>query len=248
MRLNIIGSNSAGNAYILENDQEALLIEAGVRFALIKQALGFNLRKVVGCIVTHEHMDHGEAVKDLQTTGGIDVYATAGTHKALGTDASHRAKIVKEGVPFRVGGFTIIPFEIKHDCAEPVGYLIRHAETGTILFLTDSYYVEHTFKGLNNVIIEANYCQTILDAKMVAGASPRTVRDRVIESHMSIETCKETLQANDLTEVNNIVLIHLSNGNSDAPRFKREVEEQTGKVVHIATAGMVIENFNKTPF
>lgn len=247
MRLIIIGSNSAGNAYILENSQESLLIECGVRFQLIKQAMGFNLRKVIGCIVTHEHKDHCIAVDDV-IGAGIDVWASQGTHDAMGTGGIHRAKVTAAGQQFKIGGFTIRPFEIKHDCAEPLGYLINHPETGNVLFLTDSYYTEYTFKGLHNVIIEANYCQRILDERMASGTSPRFLRDRVIESHMSLKTCKETLQANDLSQVNNIVLIHLSDGNSDSRRFKLEVEEQTGKTVHVAKAGMIIENFNKTPF
>lgn len=241
MRLQIINSNSMGNAYILENDQEALLIECGVRFDRIKKALGFNVAKVVGCLLTHEHQDHGKAVVDVMAAG-IDVFSSAGTHGQLDTLRSHRAKVVSAGEQFMVGSFKILAFEVKHDCAGPLGYLINHPETGNVLFLTDSYYCEYTFRNLHNVIIEANYCQQIIDNK------PGFLRDRIIESHMSLATCKETLAANDLSQVNNIVLIHLSDSNSDARRFKREIEEVTGKVVHVAEPGLIIENFNKYPF
>jgi uncharacterized surface protein with fasciclin (FAS1) repeats len=64
---------------------------------------------------------------------------------------------------------------------------------------------------------------------------------------MSIETCKGLLEANDLTAVNNIVLIHLSDGNSNAADFKKQVQDLTGKTVHIAGKDMVID-LNKTPF
>lgn len=247
MQLKIINSNSAGNAYILENENEALLIECGVRFDKIKQALNFNLSKVVGCIVTHEHLDHCKAVMDVMNSG-INVFASPGTHKAMQTQYHHRAVDFDTNFSFHAGGFKIKAFDTKHDCAEPVGFLINHQETGNILFLTDSYYSEYTFKGLNNIIVEANYCQTILDAKRNAGTSPAFLRDRVIESHMSLATCKSMLQENDLSQVNNIVLIHLSDNHSDAKRFKREVEEQTGKQVHIADAGLTIDHFEKMPF
>jgi len=246
MQLQVINSNSAGNAYILSNDNEALLIECGVNFKLIKQALKFNIGKVVGCILTHEHGDHAKAVRDVMDAG-IDVYASTGTHEALGTGGRHRVKVATNGKSFYLGNFKIMPFDVKHDVAEPFGYLIQHPETGTILFLTDSYYCEYTFPGLNNVIIEANYCQGILDKRVADGMNPKFLRDRVITSHMSLNTCKSMLGANDLSAVNNIVLIHLSDGNSDEKRFKREVEEQTGKVVHVAVPGLTIP-FNKTPF
>ncbi len=247
MRLKIINSNSSGNAYILENDQEALLLECGVQFRFIKQALNFNLSKVLGCLITHEHLDHCKAVKDV-VAAGINVYASQGTHFEMQTQDSHRSHIIQSGVQFTVGNFKVKPFTINHDCAEPLGFFLHHPDCGNVLFLTDSYYSEYKFPGMNNVIIEANYCQSILDQRRNDGVSPSFLRDRVIESHMSLNTCKETLQANDLTSVNNIVLIHLSDSNSDARRFKKEVEEQTGKQVHVASAGMVIENFNKSPF
>ena len=246
MQLTIINSNSSGNAYILHNAKEALLIECGVQFDKIKRALGFNLTKVVGCIVTHEHLDHCKSVKEA-LTAGINVWASVGTHDAMKTATHHRAGVILPSEVKQLGTFTVKGFNVKHDCAEPFGYLIQHPECGTVLFLTDSYYCEYNFKGLNNIIIEANYCQTILDKRLHDGENPKFLRDRVITSHMSLATCKQTLQAYDLSAVNNIVLIHLSDGNSDAIRFKKEVEEATGKTVHVADAGMTIP-FNKTPF
>ena len=46
MKLKVIGTGSTGNAYVLENDTEALLIECGVNIKQIKQALNFDYSKV----------------------------------------------------------------------------------------------------------------------------------------------------------------------------------------------------------
>lgn len=250
MRLKIINSNSRGNAYLLENDQEALLIECGVRFDLIKRAIGFRLSKLVGCVVTHAHGDHCRSVHDL-THAGVEVYATEGTCEELlekWRPNPHRLKPRHMSIPFSIGSFRIIPFRTEHDTKEPCGFLIHHDETGVVLFLTDTVYSPFVFKGLNNVIVEANYCEEILEEKRRVGATIEMLRDRVIESHMSLRNCKDMLAANDLSQVNNIVLIHLSDSHSDEIRFKREVEELTGKRVYVADKDMVIENFNKTPF
>lgn len=246
MKLSIISSGSVGNAYILHNDNEALLIECGVNFKAIKAALKFNLSKVVGCIVSHEHGDHAKGINDV-LAAGIKVYASAGTHKACGTSNHHCSQIVQAGKMFTVGNFQIMPFDVQHDVNEPFGFLIKHEETGKVLFLTDTYYCAYTFKGLNNIIIEANYCKTIIDQRVKDGANPKFLRDRVLTSHMSLQTCKEMLAANDMTAVNNIVLIHLSDGNSDEKRFVKEVTAQTGKRVIAANAGIVMD-FNKDPF
>ena len=68
MKLKVLGSNSAGNCYILENDKEALIVEAGIDFRNVKKALGFNLSKVSGAIITHQHGDHSKYVLRLSTT------------------------------------------------------------------------------------------------------------------------------------------------------------------------------------
>jgi len=250
MRLKVIGSNSRGNAYVLENDQEALLIECGVRFELIKKALDFNLHKVVGCIITHSHGDHCCGLEKL-THAGITAYATEGTCEELMASWKpnpHRLKSRHMAIPFSIGGFDIIPFKTVHDTKEPCGFLIHHDECGVVLFLTDTVYSPFSFKGLNNVIVEANYCEMILEQRRQAGTTIEILRDRVIESHMSIQNCIHLLKANDLSKVNNIVLIHLSDSHSDENRFKGDVEALTGKVVTVANKDMVIENFNKQPF
>jgi phosphoribosyl 1,2-cyclic phosphodiesterase len=249
MKLKIINSNSAGNAYILESSTgEALLIECGLRWELIKQALKYKLDRVAACLVTHSHGDHCKAVKDV-LKAGINVWATPGEHDAMGTASHHNARFVTSSFSniMPVGSFMFLPFKIIHDTPDPVGYLVAHEECGTVLFLTDTVYSPFKFAGLNNIIVEANYCQTILDRRLEQRDIAKAQCDRVIQSHMSIANCKDLLLANDLSQVNNIVLIHLSDGNSDAARFKREVQDITGKTVHIADAGVEIP-FNRTPF
>lgn len=48
MRLIVLGSNSLGNCYILENKKEALIIEAGVPFQEVKKAMNYDIGKIVG--------------------------------------------------------------------------------------------------------------------------------------------------------------------------------------------------------
>lgn len=62
MELKVLGSSSSGNCYIIDNGKEALILEAGVRFQEVKKALGYNLRKVVGCLITHRHQDHAKYI------------------------------------------------------------------------------------------------------------------------------------------------------------------------------------------
>ena len=69
MELRVLGSSSSGNCYILDNGNEALIIEAGIRFIDVKKALDFNIRKVVGCLITHQHNDHAKYAKAMVDCG-----------------------------------------------------------------------------------------------------------------------------------------------------------------------------------
>jgi phosphoribosyl 1,2-cyclic phosphodiesterase len=246
MILKILGSGSSGNCYVLENDNEILLLECGIRFDRIKPAIDFNISKVRGCIITHEHKDHCKSVAEV-VAAGINTYSAGATLEAMGVASHHRTHAVTHGVPFTVGGFKIMAFDVKHDAIKPFGYLIQHADTGKVLFITDSYYSPGRFQGLNNILLEANYSKAIIDSKVRDGYIAEFLRNRVLRSHMSLETAKDVLRANDLSAVNNIVLIHLSNSNSNATGFCEEITRLTGKTVTIADAGITIP-FNKTPF
>lgn len=244
MKLTVLNSNSRGNCYILQNDTEALVIECGVRFAEVKKALDFNISKVVAVLVSHEHGDHAKAVNDA-LNAALPVCTSNGTIDALIAKGQIKGSRLPIAVPckntFQCGNFKIMPFDVQHDCAEPYGFLIHHPETGYILFATDTYYIKYNFPNLSHILIECNYSAEILNENYREGKTIKHVRDRVIQSHMSLDACKELLRSNDLSQVRNIILLHLSSDNSDSEQFLKEIKGATGKRVFIAKKGLELE-------
>lgn len=238
MVLKVLGSSSQGNCYILENKNEALIIEAGVRFIEVKKALGFDIRKVSGCLITHQHNDHAKYIKAM-VESGFPTLALEEVWTAKGVTGS-RAYCIERGKGYKFGRFKVLPFDACHD-VPCVGYLIDHPETGRIMFLTDSCMCEYVFPGLNQVMIECNYSDAKLVEAINAGRTLPSQRERLMTSHMELNTCKGFLCANDLTNVANIILLHLSDNNSDEKHFVSEIERQTGKVVYAAHTGLEIE-------
>ncbi len=59
-------------------------------------------------------------------------------------------------------------------------------------------------------------------------------KSRLLQSHFGLDNVKDMLRANDLSKLREVWLLHLSDSNSDADRFKREVQEITGTVVQVA--------------
>ena len=123
MELKVLGSNSQGNCYILENENEALILEAGVKFAEVNRALNYNISKVVGCLITHEHKDHAGRINEV-LDAIIPVYASEGTINNTTIKGNRLPYICTAGVLLTLGRFSIIPFGVKHDCAEPLGFFI----------------------------------------------------------------------------------------------------------------------------
>ena len=78
MELTVLGSSSEGNAYVLQNAGEALLLEAGIPFKKVLAALSNNVKKIVGCLITHEHGDHAGRINEVLNYV-VPVYASKGT-------------------------------------------------------------------------------------------------------------------------------------------------------------------------
>jgi phosphoribosyl 1,2-cyclic phosphodiesterase len=238
MKLKVLGSNSSGNCYILETEKEALIIEAGIRFLNVKEALNFNLRKVVGCLISHQHNDHAKYAKSMVDIG-IYTLALPEVFKAKNITGK-KAKEISLGKGYKFGNFKVVPFPACHD-VPCVGFQIEHPESGRIMFLTDSCMCEYLFPGLNHVLIECNYHDRKLIENIQRGITKSFQRERLLTTHMELESCKDFLISNDLSQVNNIVLLHLSNENSDEPFFVSEIQKQTGKVVYAAKPGLTID-------
>lgn len=242
MRLIVLGSSSAANGYVLDNGSEALALECGCPLADLQRAVGFDLRRVAGVLLTHEHGDHARhALKYIKAA--LPLYASEGTLMRLPDEVCTSAfsHPVHPPKPFRVGGFRVLPFVVRHDAAEPLGFYIKHPDMGSLLFATDTRFIPFLFDHINTWLIECNYSEEILESNLSAGVISKAQRDRVIESHMSLDTCRETLQANDLSETRRIILIHLSDRNSDAAQFKKIIARATGREVITADRGQTIE-------
>jgi phosphoribosyl 1,2-cyclic phosphodiesterase len=225
-------SGSQGNCYRITDGRTPLLLECGIKYKDIQNGMNFKVSEIAACLISHEHQDHCKAVKDLMKAG-IDCYMSQGTAEALEI-SGHRLNIIKARQQFRIGTWTILPFETQHDAAEPLGFLLANQDGEKLLYATDTYFIRYRFQGLTHIMIEANYSLDILKRNVEAGLVPKELKSRILKSHFSLENVKKFLQANDLSKVQEIWLLHMSNGNSDSERFKREVMELTGKPTYIA--------------
>jgi phosphoribosyl 1,2-cyclic phosphodiesterase len=222
--LKVIGTGSKGNCYLLTVGDEVLVIEAGINFTAIKKALKFDLSKVVGVLVTHEHGDHSCAVKDFQKFGK-DIYCTVGTGEALKLKKYHNVKYMEW---FNIKNISFIAFKTYHDADQPCGFLIEF-NGKRLVFLTDSSDLRTKFDNVDYWIIEANYSN---DKLQKSGLDSR-LKKRIQETHMSIDRCKTIL---DYHNAKFALLIHASENHADKEEFIKKIPYAI-----VAENGMEIE-------
>lgn len=232
MQLHVINSGSRGNCYLLEVDDRILVLDCGVSFSEIQQAVSFRMLRIDGCLLTHEHGDHSKCALELLQRG-VDVFTSEGTASCLYRKGFQKFDIIKNQVPFKVGDFTVLPFDVPHDAKEPFGYHITHPKMGSLLFITDAMYCKYVFKDIDIMLIEANYCDELVQN------DPVFLQSRIKRSHMSIETCLKFIEVNSAS-LKNVVLLHLSDRNSDEELFKTKVRRHVGCPVYVATKNQTI--------
>ena len=232
INIKVLASSSKGNCYMIDDSRTSLLIEAGIPIKKIKQAMNFKLTDTVGCLVSHSHFDHSKDIKKI-LSAGINVYTSKGTSEELKV-SDYNLHHIESGKQFKIRGWTILPFETFHNTKEPLGFLITNKNNEKLLFATDTYYLKYKFKGLNIIMIECNHSYKILDDNVAAGRLHPAQKKRLIQSHMALENVKDMLKANDLSKVKEIYLIHLSDRNSSAKEFKKEIQSLTGKPVYVS--------------
>lgn len=213
-------SGSSGNLHHVISEHGELLIDPGVTFQKVNHALDFKVSNISAALATHGHMDHCKAVPELMKSG-IDCYMTQETADKLGLNG-HRLKIIDAMKPFKIGKFKVLAFPTQHDCEGSVGFVVSDGDE-RLLYITDSFYVRDRFAGLNIIAIECNYStETMLpDLNAVR-------KQRLYKSHFSLENVKKFLQANDLSKVREIHLVHISRDNGDPKYFVSEIKKLTG--------------------
>ncbi|WP_239256653.1 MBL fold metallo-hydrolase [Listeria ilorinensis] len=226
-----IASSSKGNAYVISNGRSRLLLECGINFDKIRQALNFKIADIAACLISHEHIDHTAGIKKMIQTTNIPIYASEGTFSALSVPDSRKV-VIKEKTAQFIAEWIILPFKTEHDAAEPLGFIIQ-SENERLVFITDSYYVRYKFPAINYLMVECNYSKEILAKNVAEGRIHPSMKKRVLQSHFSLENVKEFLKANDLSALREIHLLHISDTNGDPQLFKKEIQELTGIPVYI---------------
>lgn len=211
--IKVVNSGSSGNGFILQSDNENLIVEIGCRFSDYVEQLKENLGNVGGVIVSHrrhhDHLNPSTAKEFIRR--GIDVFVGEDVY----FDTTNATEFSLIGVSWlhsnfrnKVGGFVVQTFKAPHNVPN-YGFLITTPTNERILFVTDTTGVNLRFRDINAIMVECNHDDdTLLD-----NIANHDVSLSHPEFHLGLDECKEFCNQNISASTKQVILIHLSQTN-----------------------------------
>lgn len=231
MRVVSLFSGSGGNCLFVEKGHTRLLVDAGVSFRRIRDALlnlDVSLDSLSGVFFTHEHADHTAALRMLTNKTDLpfflnvasadDLYYNLLSKDARAADAfASRVRTVSSGNSYEIGEMVFSPFDLPHDSVACQGVVFGTESDEKILGVaTDLGEMtpesRRALTGCRNIVLESNH-----DVKMLEeGPYPPYLKERILSSfgHLSNPDAAAFLQALVQGGAERVLLFHLSRENN----------------------------------
>ncbi len=188
MKFLAIASSSKGNSSYLETKNIKALIDVGVSYTKIKNALkkiDVDINEITHVFITHEHIDHVKGLEMLLKHHSPEVYLTRGTNLHLKLKDVHIIKALEEVL---VDDLSVLPIPLSHDAKEAVGFIFKSYDK-SICYITDTGYIISEILPLleNHTLyyLESNYDPFTL----IHSERPYHLKKRIIDEkgHLSNE-------------------------------------------------------------
>jgi phosphoribosyl 1,2-cyclic phosphodiesterase len=218
-----LNSGSNGNCYYIGNEQDAVLIDAGLSCRETERRLtrcGLSVKNVRAVFISHEHSDHIRGVEVLSRKHKLPVYLSPVTYLSglpeieaglLHTFSSHDE--------IQVHGLTVVPFSKQHDSSDPYSFTVS-CKGITVGVFTDigepCTNVIHHFRQCHAAFLETNYDEIMLEE----GNYPLHLKRRIRGSrgHLSNVQALELFTTHRAPFCKLLVLAHLSEHNNHPER------------------------------
>lgn len=223
MQLTVINTGSSGNCFVLESNGRKILLDLGVRWKEILNAIDYDLSAIDFALVDHAHKDHALSVPQA-VRNGIPCYGNA-----------EKCTPLPDRTWTDLFGWKVLPIPIHHtnnDGSEcPNQAFIVQKDAQRLLYMQDWQFCKFKLDSLkiNHFVIGINYTE------IPEGEN----RDHVLHGHASLDTAKAFLIANMTDRTRAVIATHLSDLNADSDRIYRELIDimPDGCLVDIAEKG-----------
>lgn len=230
MRFCCLSSGSKQNAFYIETDATAILVDAGIpyrKLARYVEEIGRNISDVEAVFVTHEHLDHVRALDKIVEKRRIPLFIHEESWNALPAPVRARdVRHIRSGDLVEWKDLIVTPFSVSHDAAHTLGFKIVH--NGRTLFMatdigsfTDE--IIELSKGAHMIAIESNYDHQML----IDSFYPLALKKRIAgkNGHLSNRGSYEFLLKTITAETRNVYFLHLSENNNHPSHIETLISE-----------------------
>ncbi|MGJ7029798.1 MBL fold metallo-hydrolase [Niabella hirudinis] len=242
-----LNSGSNGNCYYIGNDEEAVLIDAGLSCRETEKRmsrLGLSMKKVKAVFISHEHGDHIRGLEVLSRKHQLPVYISSATLRYAGLQLDPAlVRPLDAAVPIAVGALIINAFSKYHDAADPHSFTVEDSHTCIGIF-TDigkvCANVSTHFQRCHAAFLEANYDETLLEN----GRYPYHLKKRICggQGHLSNTEALNLFLSHRPVYMSHLLLSHLSADNNN-PDLVRDLFHKQATTTQI----IIASRYRETP-
>lgn len=239
-----LNSGSNGNCYYVGNNEEAVLVDAGISCReMEKRMLGLSLdpAKLKAVFISHEHTDHISGLANLAKKFRLPVYITPKTYSGCSVRLDEqRLHGFNAFEPVVIGSLSVTAFPKFHDAADPHSFVISCNGITAGVF-TDigepCKNVIHYFKQCHAIFLESNY-----DEQLLANSRyPVFLRNRISgrQGHLSNVQALQLFAAHKPAFMTHVFLSHLSKENNRPDLATALFNQQAGgvQIIHAPRDG-----------
>jgi phosphoribosyl 1,2-cyclic phosphodiesterase len=215
-----LNSGSNGNCYYIGNDDDAILIDAGLSCKEIEkrlQLVNLSIQKVRAIFISHEHIDHIKGVELLSKRYHLPVYITELTlQNSRFRVPKSNTKILQNNQSITIGGLVVTAFTKSHDAADPTSFTIVYNQKKVGVFTDIGHVCDNVifhFKQCHAAFLEANYDDEMLEN----GPYPFHLKNRIRgdKGHLSNLQALELFTNHRHEALSHLLLSHLSKENNN---------------------------------
>ncbi|MCF8450050.1 MAG: MBL fold metallo-hydrolase [Taibaiella sp.] len=231
-----INSGSNGNCYYIGNENEAVLIDAGISCRETEKRMrrmGLKMDMVKAIFISHEHTDHIYGAEVLAGRYELPVYITPPTLKgSRSKPPAHLIRHFAAHEPVTIGRIKITAFPKLHDAADPHSFVIDTGGVCTGVFTDIGAPCEHVsqyFTRCHAIFLEANYDETMLENGRYAPHLKQRIRSD--KGHLSNDQALQLFITHKPPFMSHVFLSHLSKDNNKPEIVQQLFSAHAGKTI-----------------
>jgi phosphoribosyl 1,2-cyclic phosphodiesterase len=242
-----LNSGSNGNCYYIGNENEAILVDAGISCRETEKRmarLGLSMQKVKAIFISHEHSDHIRGINVLSKKYQVPVYITPNTLIFSRLNLSHSPVVsFKAFEPVKIGNLTITGFPKLHDASDPHSFIISQNDIKVGVFTDIGAPCDHVinhFKQCHAAFLEANYDDDLLEKSKY----PYFLKSRIRggNGHLSNRQALDLFRTHRPSFMTHLLLGHLSK-NNNCPVLVKDLFTEHAEGVNV----IIASRFEETP-